>query len=102
MTDSAKLTNEIQAKAKELFGYEIDMRALTLIPYLLFVLPKSGIAGAVIELDKITDDDRYWLRKWTNENRIKWSPPHLIVTKEFYVAAHELQWMAYINHEDVK
>jgi len=103
MAGRGELTNEIQAKAKELFGYEIDIRALRLIPYLLYVIPNGGNGEARIERAKINDDDRYWLRRWTEEKRITWGAPRLHMTKAFYDAAHELQWMAYIdNHKEAK
>lgn len=103
MSGRGELTNEIQARAVELFGYEIDVRALRLIPYMLYVLPNGGENGGHIEREKINDDDRYWLRRWTDEKRIRWAAPWLTVTKDFYMAACELQWMAYIdNHSDSK
>lgn len=100
MAGRGELTKEVQAKAKELFGYEIDMRGLRLIPYILYELANSGEFGARIERIKINDDDRFWLRRWTDEKRIKWSAPWLTVTKEFYDAAYELQWMAYVNNHN--
>lgn len=99
MPGRGELTEEINTKAKELFGYEIDIRGLRLIPYILYVLPNGGNGEARIEREKINDDDRYWLKRWTNEKRINWAAPRISVTKEFYDAAHELQWMAYINHK---
>lgn len=100
MAGRGELTPEINAKAKELFGYEIDLRALRLIPYILYVLPNGGEHGGKIEREKINDDDRYWLKRWTDEKRINWGAPWLRVTKEFYDAACELQWMGYINNHN--
>lgn len=92
-----ELTSDIAKKSKELFGYEIDMRGLRLIPYILYELPNNNEGVARIDRAKINDDDRFWLEKWTDEKRINWSAPHITVTKEFYDAACELQWMGYID-----
>lgn len=100
MAGRGELTPEINERAKELFGYEIDLRALRLIPYMLYELANSGENGARIVRQKINDDDRYWLKRWTEEKRIRWGAPWVHVTKEFYDAACEIQWMAYVNNHN--
>ncbi len=100
MAGRGELTEKVQARAKELFGYEIDVRGLRLIPYMLYELANSNEIGARIERAKINDDDRYWLKRWTEEKRIRWGAPWLHVTEEWYAAACELQWLAYVDYNN--
>jgi len=98
MADKPLLTPEVNTRAIEHLGYEIDQRALTLISYLLPEVMLNGPA-TVIPNTVLTDDDKFWLKRWNAEKLIKWSAPHIKFSRRFYVSVCEILWHSYIKED---
>jgi len=90
------LTKEIQDYANLEWCFnsnDFDVRALRLLPYIQCCVMNGGR----VERARINDDDRYWLKRWTDEGRINWSAPHITVTHDFWVAMNTILWLAYAD-----
>lgn len=72
---------------------DFDLRALRLLPYLQYCVMNE----ARIDRARINDDDRYWLKRWTNEGRINWHAPHIEVTKDFWDVMCQILWLTYAD-----
>ncbi len=98
MAKRGKVTEEIKAKAKELLGIEdLSQKELRLIPYVLYVAANEQR----IELHRVSIEEIDILKKWQVNG---WLSGHLStqmgMSKEFWLAANELLWLAYVEHDD--
>ena len=75
-----KLTDEVKALSKELFGYEITVRELRLLPYILNCL----VDNSNIDPAHINAEERKWFAKWRKEERMFTPSTALTVSPDFY------------------
>jgi hypothetical protein len=87
------LTNEVKEKAKELFGWEIDVTELRLIPYLLYCCVNSEN----IDVRKCYQAEREILSKWRKAGLIEGGASDLYVTRKMWDIGNEIMWIAYAN-----
>ena len=74
------LTDSVKELSLELFGYEITVKELRLLPYILDCL----LNNRNVDPNKIDQTEREIMSKWRDEGRMKDPASGLTVTPEFY------------------
>lgn len=91
-----QLTQRIKDKSKELFGYEITLRQLRLIPYLLHVMQNNK----KIADEKINDEEYEIILDWQSQGHITYTITDggkLTMTKDFWNKANEILYLGYVD-----
>jgi len=90
-----QLTQRIKDKSKELFGYELTVRQLRLIPYILNVMQNDK----TIDRRRINDEEFDIIIQWENENHLTYSVAscELTITKDFWDKANEILFLGYVD-----
>lgn len=88
-----QLTPRIVKKSKELLGYEIGVRELRLMPYIMNVMMNEQR----IEIRKINDEERKILSKWREAGHIEGGASGLQITKEFWGILCEIIRLGYVD-----
>ena len=88
-----QLTNRIKAKSKELLGYEINVRELRLMPYIMHVMTNSQ----KIDIKKISQEEREILSKWREAGHIEGGASGLQITEEFWNIICEIVRLGYVD-----
>jgi len=96
MIGRGMLTEEIQAKAKEILGIEFTQKQLRLMPY----IQARMIDGQNIEPTRITPDERRILMEWKEKGFIRDPASDLDVTKQFWDAMNEIIWLGYVRYDN--
>lgn len=93
-----QLTDRVQAKAKELLGYELDQTELRLMPYVQYRMMNERN----LDPRHMNGDDRAVLKKWRDAGHIEGgvSSDSLRLEKKFWDALHEILWLAYVDLDD--
>lgn len=87
------LTEEIENKSNELFGYKFNQRELRLLPYVQYcVLNNTNISP-----DKVNGEERLILQKWTQLGFLKSPSTELQISKEFWDGMNEILWLGYVE-----
>ncbi len=88
-----KLTDEVKALSKELFGYEITVTELRLLPYIHSCL----VDNQDIDRAHINQADRKIMSKWRDEGRMNTPTSNLVVTSAFYDIICEMLKLGYCS-----
>jgi len=88
-----QLTNRILKKSKELLGYEICVKELRLMPYIIDVM----INNQKIEPIKINRYEREILSKWRTSGHIEGGASGLQITEEFWCILTEIVRLGYVD-----
>lgn len=90
------ITDEINAKAKELMGYEaLSSQELRLMPYLQYII----VNGQGVLHNRVNTEERAILDIWIKKGFISNVYEQLEMTKEFWNAISELIYLGYVNHD---
>ena len=87
------LTNDVQNLALQLFGRQITITELRMMPYIQHVVVNSQ----EIDDSRINELEREILRVWHEERRIKYIASGLKITKQFWDAINQLVWLSYVD-----
>lgn len=87
------LTQRIKDKSKELLGYEICVRELRFMPYVLTVMMNSQ----KIEINKINQEEREFLQKWRKAGHAEGGAGGLQITEEFWNILCEIVRLGYVD-----
>ena len=74
------LTKEVKKLSKELLGYEITVRELRMMPYIMYCL----LDNCNIDPNKVNSEERAILMKWQKEERLSSPSSNFMVSAEFY------------------
>ena len=93
-----ELTERIREKSKELFGYEINVRELRLIPYIHYVMTNEQ----KIDQNKVIKSELKILNKWEKAGYLtrddtQWWNVRLKITKEFWDIMCEILYLSYVD-----
>lgn len=88
-----KLTERIKAKSKELLGYEISVRELRLMPYVLTCMMNDQR----IDPRKVSGEERDILATWRQKGWIEGGAGGLGVTIDFWNAICEIVRLGYVD-----
>lgn len=88
------LTDEIQAKAKEFLGEEIDQEELRLYPYIDYCIKNGGR----LDPSKLSIDEFCILNQLIFDGYIKISNEDKIeISYDFYKYMQEILWLSYVE-----
>lgn len=96
MANRGQLTEQIQAKSRELLGREITQVELRLMPYAQYCL----MNGQNIDPSRINESERWALSQWREAGWIRGGAVAFDAEKPFWDAMHEILWLGYVAHED--
>ena len=88
-----KLTKEVKQLSSKLFGYEITVKGLRLLPYIMYCL----MDNCNIDPIHINSDDRAVLMKWKKEGRLFDPLSNLTVSSDFYDTICEMLRVGYCS-----
>ena len=88
-----QLTQRIKDKSIELLGYEIGVRELRLMPYIMYVM----VNEQKIEPDKINQEERDILAEWKQAGHIEGGINGLRITTEFWNIICEIVRLGYVD-----
>ena len=88
-----ELTDKVKKLSKTLFGYEIDVTELRLIPYIFHCITNSQN----IDLRRVNQQDREILKKWKKQNYITSPASDLMVSSEFYEIMSKMLKVGYCS-----
>lgn len=91
-----ELTARIITKSKKLLGYEIGVRELRLMPYVLDVM----INNQRINPGHINSEEREILAKWRDAEYITGGASGLQITEEFWNILCEIVRLGYVDLSD--
>lgn len=87
------LTERIKKKSHELLGYEITVRQLRLMPYLMHVM----MDRQRIDPSKVSGDERKILQQWREEGHIEGGASGLVITRKFWDVMAEIVFLGYVD-----
>ena len=93
MQKRGQLTDRIRAKSKELLGYEIGVRELRLMPYILTVMMNKQ----KIDPNCINAEERDILSKWRTAGHIAGGASGLGITRQFWDVICEITFLGYVD-----
>lgn len=88
------LTREIRSLSKSLFGYEISVEELRLLPYVQYELMNSGR----LDPSKINEKERKILSQWRRHGFLEGGLGEMTITKNFWQSMNEILWLGYVNY----
>ena len=88
-----QLTDRIKQRSKELLGYEITVRELRLMPYIMYVM----VNEQRLEIAKINQEEREILRKWKDAGHIEGGASGLAITREFWDICCSIVFLGYVD-----
>lgn len=91
-----QLTQRIKDKSKELLGYEIGVRELRLMPYIMYVMMNEQ----KINLNSINAEEREIVSKWREAGHIEGGASGLQITEEFWNIISEIVRLGYVDLTD--
>lgn len=80
MGSRGELTKEVKTLSKGLFGHEIDVRELRLLPYLQYLIMNSEN----VDPAKVNHEDRKILMNWQKEGWLESPASNLMISSDFY------------------
>lgn len=90
------LSDEIQTKAKEFLGEEIDQEELRLYPYIDHCIKNGGR----LDPSKLSIDEFYILNQLIVDGHIKISNDDKIeISYDFYKYMQEILWLSYVEYK---
>lgn len=75
-----RLTDEVKELSMELLGYEITVRGLRLLPYIMLCLTDN----INIDIARVSNEERAILLQWKKEGRLLDPASNFSVSSEFY------------------
>jgi hypothetical protein len=91
-----QLTERIKKRSAELLGYEMNVKELRLMPYIVYTMMNEQ----QIEPNKIDSEERKILRKWKDAGYIDGGASGLQITEEFWNILCEFVWLGYVDLQD--
>ena len=88
-----QLTERIKEKSRELFGYEINVRELRLMPYIQYTM----VNNQKIDPIHISSEEREILSKWKISGFIEGGASGLNITREFWDKINEIIFLGYVD-----
>ena len=88
-----QLTQRIKDKSKELLGYEITVRELRLMPYIMYVMQNEQR----LDLNRINQEEREIISKWRQAGHIEGGAGPMGITREFWNILCELVFLGYVD-----
>lgn len=88
-----ELTSRIKNKSKELLGYEITVRELRLMPYVLDRMMNTR----KIDPNCVNGEEREILSKWRTAGYIEGGASEMTITKEFWSIITEIVYLGYVD-----
>lgn len=88
-----QLTQRIKDKSKELLGYEIDVRELRLMPYIMTIMMNEQ----KINPNHVNGEERIILSKWREAGHTEGGASGLRLTEEFWNILCEIVRLGYVD-----
>ena len=87
------LTDRVNAKSKELLGYEMEQKELRLMPYILYVMTNNQ----KLDPNHIDGEERKIIRKWKDKGYVEGGAAGLTITKKFWNIVTEIMFLGYVD-----
>jgi hypothetical protein len=91
-----QLTQRIKDKSKELLGYEITVRELRFMPFIIHTMMNSQ----KIDIQLINGEEREILKKWKEQGHIVGGASFLGITEQFWNICCEIVRLGYVDLTD--
>ncbi len=88
-----QLTDRIKERSKELLGYEINVKELRLMPYLLDIMMNNQR----IDPSRINQEEREIFSKWRENGHIEGGASGTQITEEFWNIVCEIVRLGYVD-----
>jgi hypothetical protein len=96
MAKRGQMTEYIALRSKELLGYEITVRELRLMPYIMYVLMNEQ----KLDPNKITAEEREIFIKWKKAGHLAGGMTGLSVTREFWDIMCSIVFLGYVAYRE--
>jgi len=89
------LTQDAINLSTAIFGREVYIREMRLIPYVRNCL----VNGGTISMGSVDDDEKMFLDEWEEKGLIKISGNKISCSEEFWNITNLMMWSTYVNYE---